>query len=183
MTRPRLSKWLRWVTRHGHAWIDRKGYRTIVFLAVLMLAAEPQIGAVSVATPFVLTLGTAAGRQVSAVLCQWIAVEGAYNLASLWLREPWAAATAALVYGLNGAVMVDTAQSDVTVMSYSSVPWLAYHAFRIGDRFFNGLAIGFRLAFTVCNGIHYLSLYGGVLMVAIAIRTLRVLPRGGRMRV
>jgi hypothetical protein len=68
------------------------------------LAAEPQIGVVSVATPFILALGTSIGLQIATVLSVWIAVEGAYRLAWLWLREPWGAAAAAFVYGLNGAM-------------------------------------------------------------------------------
>ncbi len=146
------------------------------------LAAEPQIGAVSIATPLVLALGTATGLRIAAIVYLMIAVEGAYRLALLWLREPWAAAAAALVYGLNGAIIVDTAQGYVTAMSYYIVPWLAYHAFRIGDRFRDGLALGFWLAFAVLNGIHYLSLYGGLLMVAIGMRALRVLPPRERAR-
>ena len=71
------------------------------------LAAEPQIGAVSMATPLVLALGTSIGLRLAAILCIWIAVEGAYRLAWLWFREPWAAAAAALIYGLNGAVIVE----------------------------------------------------------------------------
>jgi hypothetical protein len=72
------------------------------------LAAEPQIGAISIATPFVLALGTSTGLRISAILCLLIAVEGAYRLAWLWFREPWSAAAAALIYGLNG-VAVNTA--------------------------------------------------------------------------
>ena len=45
------------------------------------LAAEPQIGAVSIATPLVLALGTGIGLRVAAILCIGIAVEGAYRLA------------------------------------------------------------------------------------------------------
>jgi len=147
------------------------------------LAAEPQIGAVSIATPLVLSLGTAIGLRVAAILCLLIAVEGAYRLASLWLGEPWAAAAVGLVYGLNGAVITDTSQGYILAMSYCSVPWLVYHAFRIGDRFLDGLALGFWLAFAVLNGIHYLTLYGGVLTMLVWMRALRVGPRRVRSRV
>ncbi len=54
------------------------------------LAAEPQIGAVSIATPLVLALGTSIGLRLAAILCLLLAVEGTYRLALLWLREPWA---------------------------------------------------------------------------------------------
>jgi hypothetical protein len=68
-------------------------------------------------------------------------------------------------------------------MSYCSVPWLVYHAFRIGDRFFDGLALGFWLAFAVLNGIQYLTLYGGVLTTLAWVRAVRVGPRPIRKRV
>src|SRR5258707_5107127 len=80
------------------------------------LAAEPQIGAVSIATPLVLALGTSIGLRISAILCLLIAVEGAYRLAWLWFREPWSAAAAALIYGLNGGVAVNTAQGYIIAM-------------------------------------------------------------------
>jgi hypothetical protein len=147
------------------------------------LAAEPQIGAVSIATPLVLSLGTSIGLRVSAILCLLIAVEGAYRLASLWLREPWASAGAALVYAVNGGVIIDTAQGYILAMSYCSVPWIAYHAFRIGDRLFDGLALGFWQAFAVLNGIQYLTLYGGGLTLVVWTRALRVGPSAIRARV
>ena len=96
------------------------------------LAAEPQIGAVSIATPLVLTLGTSIGLRISAIFCLLIAVEGTYRLAWIWFREPWAAAAVALVYGLNGAVIISTALGYVLAMSYCSLPWLAL--LRLPDR-------------------------------------------------
>jgi hypothetical protein len=140
------------------------------------LAAEPQIGAVSMATPLVLTLGTTIGLRLSAIFCLLIAVEGTYRLAWLWFRDPWAAAATALVYGLNGAVVISVALGYVLAMSYCSVPWLAYFAYRIGRRFSDGLWLGFWMAFVVMNGIQYLSLYAGPLTALIWIRTFRVQP-------
>jgi hypothetical protein len=140
------------------------------------LAAEPQIGAVSIATPLVLALGTSIGLRLSAILFLLIAVEGTYRLAWLWFREPWAAAATALVYVLNGAVIVATSLGYVLAMSYCAVPWLAYFAFRIGRRFSDGLWLGFWLAFVVMNGIQYMSVYAAPLTVAIWIRALRLQP-------
>src|SRR5262249_12235214 len=117
------------------------------------LAAHPQVGATSIATPLVLSLGTPIGLGVWTFLSILIAVEGAYRLGWLWFREPWSAAAAALIYGLNGAVVIHTAQSYVIPMSYCSLPWLACCAFRIGDRFSDGLSLGFWLAFVASNGI------------------------------
>jgi len=146
------------------------------------LAAEPQMGAVSIATPLVLSLGTTIGLRLSAILCLLISGEGAYRLAWLWFREPWSAAAAALIYCLNGGVVIHTAQGYIIPMSYCSLPWLAYYAFRIGDRFCDGLWLGCWLAFVVMNGIQYLSLYGGLLAALIWMRAVRVQPPGRRVR-
>ncbi len=147
------------------------------------LAAEPQIGVVSVATPFVLALGTGIGIRVATVLCVMIAVEGAYRLAWHWLRDPWAAALVALVYGLNGAVGISLAVGYIIAMSYCSLPWLAYHAFRIGEGLSHGLWLGSWAAFSLLNGLQYLSLYGVVFAAAIWVRALRMQPSGCRLLV
>ena len=144
------------------------------------LAAEPQIGAVSMATPLVLALGTTIGLRLAAILCLLIAVDGAYRLARLWLREPWAAAASALIYGLNGAVLIHVSQGYILAMSYCSLPWLFYYAFRIGQRFSSGLWLGFWMAFAVMNGIQYMTLYAGPILVAIWTRAFRVQPPGRR---
>lgn len=140
------------------------------------LAAEPQIGAISMATPLVLALGSTTGLGISAILCLLIAVEGAYRLAFLWFKEPWAAAASALVYALNGGVIIDTCIGYILAMSYCSVPWLAYFAFRIGRRFSDGFWLGFWSAFVVLNGIQYMSLYAAPLTAAIWLRAVRVQP-------
>jgi len=146
------------------------------------LAAEPQIGAVSIATPLVLTLGTTIGLRISAIVCMVIAVEGAYRLAWLWFREPWSAAAAALIYGLNGSVIINTAQGYVLAMSYCSVPWLAFYAFRIGGRLSDGLWLGFWSAFAVLNGLQYISFYGSLLAALIVMRAVRIQPPGHRLK-
>ena len=128
-----------------------------------------------------LAFGTTTGLGVSAILCLLIAVEGAYRLAWLWFREPWSAAAAALIYGLNGAVVLNTAWGYVLPMSYCSLPWLAYHAFRIGDRLADGLGLGFWMAFAVMNGIQYLSLYAG-LLTARDLAARRAVQPAGRSR-
>ncbi len=144
------------------------------------LAAEPQIGAVSLATPLVLTLGSGIGLRVAALIFVWLAVEGAYWLARLWFREPWAAAAAALIYGLNGAVIMSTSLGYVLAMSYCSVPWLAYFAFRIGRRLSDGIWLGFWMAFVVMNGLQYVSLYAAPITAMIWLRALRLQPAGRR---
>ncbi len=137
------------------------------------LAAEPQIGAVSIATPLILALGTSIGLQVAAILFLLIAVEGTYRLALLWFREPWAAATTAMVYGLNGSVILATSMGYVLAMSYCSVPWLAL-AYRIGRKLSDGLWMGFWMGFMVMNGIQYITLYALPFAAMIWFRSLRM---------
>jgi hypothetical protein len=144
------------------------------------LAAEPQIGAISMMTPLILALGTPVGLRVAAVLFMGIAVEGAYRLAWFWLREPWGAAVVAMVYGLNGAVSVDTVNGFIIPMSYSSLPWMAYHAFRIGDGLRQGIGLGVWAAFSVLHGLQYLTLYAVIVTSAIWLRAVRVRPAGER---
>ena len=139
------------------------------------LAAEPQIGAVSIATPLVLLLGTTIGLRIAAVLCVLIAVEGAYRLAWLWFREPWSATAAALIYGLNGAV-IDQRGAGVHPgheLLQRSLAGLS----RLPNRpaispTGSGWVSGWP---SWCmNGIQYLSLYGAVLAALVWIRALRV---------
>ena len=142
------------------------------------LAAEPQIGAISMATPLILSFGTGVGLRLAAILCLLIAVEGTYRLAWLWFRDPWAAAATALVYAMNGAVLVTVSLGYVLAMSYCSVPWLAYFAARIGRRFSDGLWLGFWMGFVILNGIQYLSLYAVPLTAMIWLRAFRLQPPG-----
>jgi len=144
------------------------------------LAAHPQVSPVSIPAPLVLIFGTTVGLRLSAILGLLIAAEGTYWLAWLWFREPWAAAATALIYGLNGGVILSTCSSYALAMSYCTVPWLAYHACRIGRRFSDGIWLGFWLAFIVMNCIQYLGLYAAPLTAMIWIRAFRVQPRERR---
>ncbi len=138
------------------------------------LAAEPQIGAASIATPIVLAFGTSVGLRIAAVLQIGIAVEGSYRLARLWLGDAIGAAVAAIVYAINGAAIVNTVDGYIIVMGYSSLPWLAYHAFRIQEGVRQGIGLGFWSAFAVLNGIQYTTIHGAFLVLAILLRGARI---------
>ena len=144
------------------------------------LAAEPQVGAISPATPFVLLFGTSIGLRVATLLFVWLAVEGAYRTGWLWFREAWSAAAVALIYGLNGAVLVDTAWGYFVPMSYCVVPWLLYSTFRLGDGLIHGLRLGFWTSLGVLNGVQYMTFYGGVLSGLIWLRSWRTRSASNR---
>ncbi len=141
------------------------------------LASEPECGAISLATPLVVVFGTGVGLRIAAVLSLMIAVEGARRLAWHWLREPWGAAVAGLIYGINGGVLVYTVAGYFIPMSYCATPWMIYYASRIGGRLANGLALGFWVAFDLLSGIQYPSIYGLVVAGLVWSRALRVQPR------
>ncbi len=140
------------------------------------LAAEPQIGVASIAMLLALSLGTSIGLRLTAILYISLAVIGADRLARLWFSDRLACAAVALVYGLNGAVLVHTGQGFIIPMSYFATPWLAYHAFLLGRSAWHGVALGFWTAFMALAGIQYITLYTIVLTALILIRAIRIAP-------
>lgn len=146
------------------------------------LAANPQCGVVGVATPLVLAFGTSAGMRLAAIACLMIATEGARRLAQAWLQEPVAAIAAGLIYGLNGAVLLQTVAGYHLPMSYCAFPWLLHHAFRLGRAPAQGVWLGFWLAFNVLNGINYFSVYAVLILAVVWLRAARVCPGPSRAR-
>ena len=144
------------------------------------LAAVPECGAVSVATPLVLLFGSRVGLRLAAVACVMIAAEGARRVGRLWLDDPWAALAAGIVYGMHGGILVYLVAGYYIPMSYCATPWLILCACRLaeGPRF--GLALGGWVAFDVLNGITYPSAYGLVIAGLFWLRGLRV--EGGARR-
>jgi len=138
------------------------------------LASDPQCGVVSLATPLVLFLGTSTGLRLAALFSLMIAVEGARRLGYLWFREAWSAAAVALIYGINGAVLVYTVAGYFIPMSYCALPWILVYTFRIGQRLRDGLWLGFWVAVNLLSGIQYPSLHGLILAALIWLRALRV---------
>jgi hypothetical protein len=146
------------------------------------LAANPQVGVIGVATPLVLILGTSPGMRLAQLACLLIAMEGARRLAWLWLREPLAALAASLIYGINGGVLSLAVAGYYLPMSFCSFPWLLYYAFRLDRRRTDGILLGFWLAFTVLNGIHYFSVYAVLILTVVWLRAVRARSPAARAR-
>jgi hypothetical protein len=138
---------------------------------------------VSVATPLVLLLGTSTGLRLATLVCLMLAVAGARRLGWLWTRDPWAAAAAGLLYGINGGVLVYTVAGHFIPMSYCALPWLLLCAFQLGTRTSAGLGLGFWTAFDLLNGVQYPSIYALILTAAVWLRAVRVQTPEGRRRV
>ena len=131
------------------------------------LAANPQCGVSGVAMPLVLAFGTSVGMRLATLVCFFLAFEGTRRLARLWLNDPYAAALAGLIYGLNGGVLVASVAAYHLSMCYPVLPWMLYHVFRLERRCSDGLWLGFWAAFNVLNGIQYFTVYT-VLIVGVA---------------
>jgi len=140
------------------------------------LASNPQCGVWGVAMPLVLGFGTSVGMRLATLVCFLLAFEGARRLARLWLGDPYSATFAALIYGLNGGVLVASVAAYHLSMCYPALPWMLYHVFRLDRRRVDGLALGFWASFNVLNGIQYFTVYtvlivGVVWMRALVART------------
>lgn len=137
------------------------------------LAGNPQVGVVSPGMALVLLFGTSVGLRLATILWMMIAVEGTRRLAMLWLREPWGAALAALVYGLNGGVLIYSVAGYYVPLNYWVLPWLLLCVIRLGEPGPRGFALGAWLALAVLTGIHYLLIFSGCVAAVIGLRHLR----------
>ncbi len=146
------------------------------------LAANPQCGVAGVAMPLALVFGTTIGMRLATVIGFALATEGARRLARLWLDDPWAAALAGLIYGINGAVLVAAVAAYHVTMSYPVLPWMLYCLFQLDRRPAYGIGLGFWLAFDLLNGIHYLSVYQPLIGALVWLRVFRVRTGGARYR-
>jgi hypothetical protein len=144
------------------------------------LAANPQVGAVGIATPLVLVMGTSVGLRVATLASVLIATEGARRVARLWLREPMAAAVAGLIYGINGAALVQVVAGYHMAMSYLFFPWMLYYTTRLDRRPADGAWLGAWAALDVLNGISYCSVYAPLICGVVWLRAARA--RGGTAR-
>ena len=134
------------------------------------------------ATPLALALGTSVGLRIAALACVLIATEGARRLARLWLGEPWAATAAGLIYGLNGAILVQMVAGYHMLMSYPALPWLLYYVARLDRRPAEGAWLGAWMAFAVLNGINYATVYSALIAAVAWLRGLRERPGPARGR-
>ena len=146
------------------------------------LAAEPQVGIVSLDTLLVLPFGTETGLKLSAVASLMLATEGARRLARLWLVDPWGVALAAAVYAWNGAIVIFTANGHALTNIHPFLPWLLYYAFRIGRGVRPAAMLGAVQAASVLTVIQYPTAYDAIIAAAVLLWGFLGTPRGGRLR-
>jgi hypothetical protein len=144
------------------------------------LAAEPQVGLVSVDTPLVLALGTSVGLRLAAVAGIMIAVEGARRLARLWLSDPWAVAAVACLYGWNGSILIWTVGGHAMGMSYPFLPWMLAPAFLLHKGAGQGVRLGLALSASALAILQYPTVYG--LLVTAAVLAWGLLAQDNRGR-
>ena len=139
------------------------------------LAANPQCGVWGVAMPLVLLFGTSVGMRLATLVCFLLAFEGMRRLARLWLGDPVAAVFAALIYALNGGVLVAAVAAYHVSMCYPALPWMLYFVFKLEQRQRNGLWLGFWAAFNLLNGIQYFTVYTVLILAVVWLRRLAVI--------
>ena len=145
------------------------------------LAGDPQCSLLPMVTPMVLAFGTANGLRLAVIASMMIAVEGARRLARQWLGDPWAAATAGLVFGLHGGIVVYVVAGLYVPATFCAMPWLLHFTFRLADRAVDGLALGLWAAINVLGPFSYPNIYAITITCAIILWGLGV-ERGDRRR-
>jgi hypothetical protein len=131
------------------------------------LAADPQVGLVSIDTPLALAFGTPVGLRLAAVAYFMLATEGARRLARLWLNSPFAVSAAAAIYGWNGAIIHYAVSGHALTMSYPFLPWMLLYAFRIDRDPAMAVALGAASALGVLTIVQYLTAYALLITLAV----------------
>ena len=131
------------------------------------LAAEPQVGLISLDTPLVLLFGTSAGIRLAAVGSMMLATEGARRLARLWLADPWAVALVAVVYSWNGAILLFTVSGHALTICYPFLPWMLVYAFQINRGARAAVLLGVASAASVLTVIQYPTAYAMLITAAV----------------
>jgi hypothetical protein len=128
-----------------------------------LLAAEPQFGLVALDTPLVLLFGTTVGLRLALIVDLMLAVEGTRRLARLWFADPAAVATAAVVYGWNGAIIIAATGNRALPMAYPFLPWLLYFAFQVDRGRRQAIWLGVTAAASVLAVIQYPTFYAAAI--------------------
>ena len=146
------------------------------------LAAEPQVGLVSLDTLFVLPFGTEPGLKLAAVASLMLAVEGARRLARLWIADPWGVALAAVLYAYNGAAILFTVNGHALTLIHPFLPWLLVYAFQVDRGVRPAALLGAVAAASVLTIIQYPTIYDALIVAAVLLWGGLAQPRGGRVR-
>jgi hypothetical protein len=123
------------------------------------LAANPQIGLVSISFLCVLLFGTTLGLKLATLIHLMIAAEGARWLSGLWLRDPVARVVAGFIYAGNGSVALYCAAGHLGIQLIAWIPWAIGLTFVLERGAIYGVALGVVLAMTVLTSMQYFAVY------------------------
>jgi hypothetical protein len=135
----------------------------------LPLAANPQLGLVSIQFILVLLFGTYPGLKLAVIVHQMIAAEGARWLAGDWVRQPWARVLVGFVYVANGALALHFAVGHLGVLVCAYLPWAVGMVFRLERARWWGVGLGTLMAVAVLNSLHYFTVYLQLICAALVL--------------
>ena len=138
------------------------------------LAGNPQVGVLSPDVPLVLAFGPTIGVRLATVGWLILAAEGARRLAMPWVREPWAAVAAGVIYALNGGVILGVVCGYYIPASFWLVPWLILEVQHLGGHWTRGLRLGAWMALAALTMIHYMTVFAVLVAFFGGLRTLRM---------
>ena len=147
----------------------------------LPLFANPQVGVLSVHTPFVLLFGTVLGLKLSVVAHVLLGFEGARRLLRRYASGPFALFGALLFIACGGLAMHITAGHFNTTVIYF-FPWLLHFALSLGRRPLYGWLFGVGMALMVLETIDYFAVFQAAILSVAALCVL-VTYAGRRWRV
>ena len=144
------------------------------------LYGDPQVGLVSIQTPFVLAFGTVVGLKLAAALYFVAGLWGMYFLLRHLRCERWLALALSMVFVLSTFATFHFWVGHYTFLLYLLTPWL-FLAFVWHDRSRWWFArFGLVAAYFVNAAAHYISLQALVFVAVLALA--RLVTRGDRLR-
>ena len=134
------------------------GYNPFMYLGS-PLWANPQIGPLSLFTPFVLLFGPLTGIKLGIACAYWLSYESGRALGRRLFEAPQSAVLFGLLYALNTALAAHWVMGHLCFVAYPLAPWLILWCLRLGEDRWAGLKAGLMAGLMVQMGLHYYVVY------------------------